>query len=84
MSDKIEFLKSRFKRWSSQHGGLMLLGSAVVIAFGMLCVVLGFYLAGADILAWFTSRWAFLLYAAIVLWLFIVAAIWYWGRMSKK
>ena len=84
MSEKTEFLKIKFKRWVGQHGGLMFLGSAIVIVFGILCVVIGFYLAGADILAWFSSRWAFLVYAAVVAWLFLVAAIWYWGRMSKK
>lgn len=76
--------KRKFKKWLSAHGGFVMLGSVIFILFGLVCMIVGFYLSGADILGWFTSRWAFLLYAAIIVWLFGAGALWYWGKLGNN
>lgn len=41
-------------KWALIVGAVLLLGGAAL--------VLGFWLAGADILGWFSTKWAFIVY----------------------
>ena len=84
MSYKSNQRNRKLKHWFSQHGGLVLIGSAIFIAFGLTCIIVGFYLAGTDILAWFTSQWAYLVSAAIIIWIFAAGFLWYWGKMNDN
>ena len=82
MSVKHNQAKQNIRQWFSRHGGFVMFGSVAFILFGLTCIIVGFYLAGTDILAWFTSRWAFLVYAAIIIWIFAAGFLWYWGKMN--
>lgn len=51
----------------------LLVGLFLVI--GGIALVVGFYYAGFDILGWFTSKYAFIVYFFIGAYLFLVSAL---------
>lgn len=54
-------------KWALLIGLFLLVGGTALI--------LGFYFAGADILGWFTTKWAFIVYFFIGVYLFGLASL---------
>jgi drug/metabolite transporter (DMT)-like permease len=82
MSAKSRLAKRNFKKWLAKHGGWVLIGSVGFCIIGLACIALGFWIAGSNLLAWFSSRWAFMVYAAVIIWAFVASYLWYWGKMG--
>lgn len=53
-----------------------------VLAIGL--TVLGYYLAGADILAWFTSKWAMFLYVFLIIYLLVIIIVFLIPDIKKR
>ena len=53
----------------------LLLVSIIFLVLAVICLIVGYTIAGVDILAWFSSKYARLFYAVISLWGIIVLSI---------
>lgn len=54
---------------------LLLITVSIAVALAIIFVVLGFALAGANVLAWFTSKWALLFYTVYGCYILIIIYI---------
>lgn len=54
---------------------VLIITSIVFVVFALVFLILGFALSGVDILAWFTSKWAYMFYAVGAVYLIIVITI---------
>lgn len=54
---------------------ILLIVAGVFIALAIAFLIVGFTLAGENILAWFTSKWALLFYSAFSVYAIVVIAI---------
>lgn len=54
-------------KWALIVGGFAILGG--------IALVLGFWIAGFDILGWFTTKWAFIVYFFVGAYLLLIGAI---------
>ena len=54
-------------KWALLVGGILLIGAVAMLV--------GFAIAGFDIVGWFSTKYAFITYVAIGLYLFVVASI---------
>lgn len=59
---------------------ILLITAIVFVVFAIAFLILGFALSGADVLAWFGSKWAMIIYTVygvyILIILFILAGDW--------
>lgn len=47
----------------------------VFAILGGIALIVGYYLAGADIIGWFTTKWAFIVYFFIGIYLLILGGV---------
>lgn len=77
----------KLKALFEKHGGMMLLGTIAFLVIGIVAFIIGAYMTGWDIFAWFLTPNALFVYAFIFLFLLIIIILWYWskkGRMSDE
>ena len=73
----------KLKKWFEKHGGKVLIGTIAFLIIGIVAFIVGAYMTGWDIFAWFITPNALFVYAFIVLALFIVIMLWYWAKKGK-
>ncbi|HPX85017.1 MAG TPA: hypothetical protein PLR16_07135 [Bacilli bacterium] len=73
----------KIKKWFEKHGGKALIGTIAFLIVGIVAFIVGAYMTGWDIFAWFITPNALFVYAFIVLALFIVIMLWYWAKKGK-
>lgn len=73
----------KLKKWLEKHGGKMVIGTVVFLVVGIAAFIIGAYLSGWDIFAWFLTENALFVYAAVILALLIVIVLWYWAKKGK-
>lgn len=73
----------KVKEFIKNHGGKLLIGSAIFLVLGAAAFCIGGYMAGWDIIGWFSSPSAFFVYAFVILFFLILACLWYWAKRSK-
>lgn len=76
-------MKKKITDFINKKGGKWLvIGSSAFLVFGLACFVVGYGLIdGWDkVLAWFSSRWAMMVYIFIGLWLILVLYLIYLSK----
>lgn len=74
--------KSKFWGKIRERSGVFMLGTILFIAFGVTAFLIGGSLSGWDIIGWFSTQTAYFVYAFAIVFLLILAVIWY--VMKKK
>jgi len=79
-------MKEKIKQFLDERGKWVVLGSIGFLVLGLGAFVLGYGLVdGFDaVLAWFTSKWAIMVYVFIVVWFFAVALFWRLAKVGGK
>lgn len=62
---------------------VVLIISAILIALALIFLILGFALSGADILGWFGSKWAMLIYIVLGLWAILITFLFVGDKIKK-
>lgn len=81
-------MKKLFEKIKNNKGKSAIVASIGSIAFlilGIACFACGYgFSLGWDVvLAWFSSRYALLVYVFLALWLFIASYLIYWGKLHE-
>lgn len=72
---KIKIYKIRLWISKNKFKAVSIIGTCAFLVFGIAVMGIGYALSGVDILKWFTSQWAYILYACFVVWVLVVALI---------
>jgi len=68
---------------NKKRNRLLIITSIVALVIALIFVVLGFALAGADVLGWFTSKWAFLFYTVYGCYMLVILYILIGDKIKK-
>lgn len=80
-------MKNKLKNFIASKGGRgVIIGSSIFLVFGLACFIVGYGLIdGWDaVLAWFSSRWAVMVYIFVGLWIIMILWIYYIFKTTNK